>query len=270
MARRLRGLCSEVSAWQSCAVGEGAQGEKGERAWDATRRRRAGERWERERGDAATRAPSGAHPLDGGDGDGAVEEPIAKRQPAPHVVVHQAALDAALRRDVEHRQRDIRANPKVAGLLQDFAGESGAAADVEEEARRAVGRQAQHLERALRHRPLHGDHSRVVQILARLRLAVEDIRRRGQLRPAHRRTRGGLGEPRGGLGARPADGRTGPGARGRAEGGRARMGGHGVGRHGERTAARASALPRSYSPRSRCRALQRTTSSTPRSAPPIS
>ena len=86
----------------------------------------------------------------------------------------ELALNLALLRDAEHVAADVAAHPCVALLLKNFAAQPGAAADVEQQARRVL-RQAEHLDGALGHAGLHLDHAARVQVLVCLRFIVENV-----------------------------------------------------------------------------------------------
>ena len=98
--------------------------------------------------------------------------------------MHQVALDLTLLRDIEHVAADVDADPLVSVLFERLATKPGAAPDVEDHARPAL-RQAEHLDGALSHLRLHVDHTRRVQVLARLCRVIEHLGRRYLLWPRH-------------------------------------------------------------------------------------
>ena len=99
--------------------------------------------------------------------------------------MHQVALDLTLLRDIEHVAADVDADPLVTVLLERLATQPGAAPNVEDHARPAL-RQAEHLDGALSHLRLHVNHTRRMQVLARLRRVIEHLGRRYLLWPRHR------------------------------------------------------------------------------------
>ena len=99
--------------------------------------------------------------------------------------MHQVALDLTLLRDIEHVAADVDADPLVSVLFERLATKPGAAPNVEDHARPAL-RQAEHLDGALSHLRLHVDHTRRVQVLARLCRVIEHLGRRYLLWPRHR------------------------------------------------------------------------------------
>ena len=125
-----------------------------------------------------------AQPLHGGDADRAVQRARAERQAAAHVQRDEVALVLALVGNGEHGGADVAADPRVALLLQHFAAQPGAAADIRQQQRLAL-RQRQQLQGALGHLLLDVHDARALRVLLRLRVIVEQLRRRRVLRPAH-------------------------------------------------------------------------------------
>ena len=76
--------------------------------------------------------------LDSRDRDGAIKDALSKGEAMAHVTLEEVALDLAALGDAQHVARDIDAHPLVPQRFQGLPTQPGAAADVEDIARRAI------------------------------------------------------------------------------------------------------------------------------------
>lgn len=71
-------------------------------------------------------------PLEDGDGDGAVKRPWSEPKALADILEEQVTLDLTLDGYFEHRGGNVDTDPIVTVLIEDFARETGSAADIEE------------------------------------------------------------------------------------------------------------------------------------------
>ncbi len=123
-----------------------------------------------------------AKPLDRTDTDGRIECPRAEGDALPDVRQQQIAFHIPLERDIEHRGGNVHTDPDVWATFgwrhrgQDFARETGAAADVEDERR---GGEAEEGESPVGHFDLDILDAGGGGVFAGLGVVVEEVRRAG-------------------------------------------------------------------------------------------